>query len=276
VTSDESMPFDDPLATILDAIRCPANQTSPELLVPPRSSKRSRIGEAFDYALRFGLDARYPTRKRKLRAEVALDELGNVGSHQKKRARRMLDVAMDLLSSADLLAGLAHEAALASLDLVTLQGFPYTRNQENYLDRGKPSAEQIQELQDLYDVVPWPEFQPGPGEFIALNPGFRTTGGSGDPSADLLVGDTLIDIKVVRDTSLKTALVRQLVLYAALARENGTTWRPGSVHVDQLGIYYARHGYLHSFALSDCIADGQEEIVLNGIVYFGRSALGLG
>ncbi|MBN2488736.1 MAG: hypothetical protein JXA98_06885 [Methanosarcinaceae archaeon] len=86
---------------------------------------------------------------------------------------------------------------------------------------------------------------------------------------DLLVDDTIIDIKATIEPNLTRAIFRQLVIYFILYNFNGATKftleRPiNNFSVNKMGIYFARHGVLYKFNAEDVfLPSGTKNIVLS-------------
>lgn len=89
-----------------------------------------------------------------------------------------------------------------------------------------------------------------------LNPTFGT--GSqlvGGADADLIIDDTLIDVKTTKKLELPLSDFCQIIGYLLLHRIGGTSSGSGEFKIEQLGIYYSRYGYLFSFNVKDLIND---------------------
>lgn len=78
-----------------------------------------------------------------------------------------------------------------------------------------------------------------------LNPTFgkgsQLVGGA---DADLIIDDKLIDIKTTKKLELPLSDFCQIIGYLLLYRIGGTSSGSGEFKIEQLGIYYARYGYL--------------------------------
>jgi len=131
---------------------------------------------------------------------------------------------------------------------------------------------QVTELQALYEIVPWQEFQPK--ERLVLNPvfgeGSRLLGGA---DADLVLDEQLIEIKTVPKQTLTLETVRQLVGYALLANKYGVNGDGRDDTILRLGVYYSRTGMLHRFALGNCIDAENDHDVLNFLLSFSGLSL---
>lgn len=211
--------------------------------------RRSLKRVSFDYALRFGLAARYPAQVDHLVADSAVGILEQIPPLRKHAslARRQLAEATETLRALPKRTILNRKAAeacyrLASLDVVYRVG---KTDQLYHL----PSSEEIQELQELYRIIPWDEFRPQ--RRLVLNPTFSI--GShlvGGTDADIVLDDAVLEVKTVKDQALSVGLVRQIVGYALLANRYGMTGITDKPSVSRLGVYFSRAGVLHRFYLA--------------------------
>lgn len=94
-----------------------------------------------------------------------------------------------------------------------------------------------------------------PKEKLILNPTFgegsRLVGGA---DADIIVDDTLIDIKVTKDLKLTRPYFNQLIGYYLLYLLGGIDEHK-DVEIRNLGIYFARHNYLWTVAVEEIGTD---------------------
>jgi hypothetical protein len=102
---------------------------------------------------------------------------------------------------------------------------------------GKPTAAQVTELRALIRLVDASKWQAK--TCCLLNPTFGTGSQWIKADADVLLDDTLIDIKTVTDLSVTTRDWRQLIGYAAL-NEYFPIGGAGRRPIRHLGIYFAR------------------------------------
>ena len=127
---------------------------------------------------------------------------------------------------------------LAQLDLVFRAEIIPTYN--------KISKQDIDDLRNLFDVAVRSDiFKKNQKTY--LNPKFgkgsKLVGGA---DADLIIGDTLIDIKVTKDLKFKRDWYNQIIGYYVLSTvENKPT------KIKNVGIYFARHGVLHTIPIKE-------------------------
>jgi hypothetical protein len=141
-----------------------------------------------------------------------------------------------------------HAARLAQLDAVYRAGYPPTFGEVDGVTESA-IAHEVSRLLEIGQPI-WDLARQKP---LLLNPnfGFMSTA-VGGADADILAGDTLIEIKTTREACIERDFMRQLVGYAALAiasrRETGLPT------VRNVAIYFSRFGVLHKAPLPTHIA----------------------
>lgn len=206
-----------------------------------------RVGTAFDYALRFEV-ARMAgvspgaTWVADAGLEVHARVRGGTKEHSRlKRAVREAHRFVDSYTgrsrvSRPVKARLAvHALRLAALDPLYRAGQVFEVN----LD---PPASTVDEVVALLDAATRENLL-SLGRPI-LNPNFGLASALvGGADADMVLGNTLIEIKTVKDVCVERDYVRQLLGYALLARRArrlGSDLPP----IAGFGIYFSRHAYL--------------------------------
>ncbi len=113
---------------------------------------------------------------------------------------------------------------------------------KKYEDVDAPVDERdIDDLIELLRIVP-DELKNMKGKYL-LNPGFKRIYGDIRGDADLVIGNTLIDIKTVHEMKLYGDIWAQLVKYSILSNEV-SHWYSDFPHIDYIGIYFSRYGKL--------------------------------
>jgi hypothetical protein len=225
------------------------------------------VGVAFDYALRFGFQARRWATQEDTVAENGVLQLIALGHPLAQVARRRLKSAQNILNTLSPTAELSVEAAVAcfhlwGLDLVVRPG------RVDWVEYN-PSSEEVVEVQELYKIVPWHQFKPE--QHLLLNPTFNK--GSqlvGGADADLICDHMLIDIKTVKEQKVDMKMVRQVVGYALLANNYGVSGVPGLIKLTHGAIYFARAGQFVSFPLHVACPITQQGTVLQHLIEQGR------
>lgn len=238
-----------------------------ELLAPPLSRRYSLVGTAFDYVMRFYLERLNPsavtrqwvaeasiTPPSPLLKDVEIDaETGKVfytETTQTRRAKQIIEQAKtrysEYLSSGQITDQLLESTLhLAQLDVIC---------RANIVDEnlGTAHKEDIEDLRSLVSNIESELFQTS--HLCLLNPSFgeasRLVGGA---DADLLIDDTIIDIKTTKTLTLKRDDFNQLLGYFILYGISGIGDLTPKPKVSRTAIYFSRFAYLHIFNLNDII-----------------------
>lgn len=250
-------------ALLAAKVRRPA-WPAPSVRVPVLAEDPSRVGIAFDYALRYGLYAHGWAEEPETVAASAVEllsrrpGLGGEAGH----ARHLLDEATTALLTMRP-RELSPENARALFDLAGLDVI-YRAHRTEQIGR-VASARELEDLAALFAIVPWDAFRPT--TCLALNPTFgegsRAVGGA---DADLVIDSTVVEIKVVAQAAVQAETVRQLVGYALLARRYGIDGVDATAPVERIGVYLARCGVLATAPLSQAIAPEDEQAVLDALL----------
>lgn len=216
-----------------------------DLLAPPQSKRFTQVGTAFDYLLRFHVKRLNPDAIE--RPWVAESGFG-WPLHIERLARDIIEVARKdysfYLASGDVTDDLLGSA----LRLAQLDGF----RRSGYIDEnlGAVHVEDVADLRRLSSIV-------DPALFAAksschLNPAFGVASMMvGGADADLVLDDLLIEIKTTQKLDFTTAHFHQLMGYVVLNEIN----LESDLCINKAGVYFARHGYLHTFDLGPILDD---------------------
>jgi hypothetical protein len=237
------------------------------LKVAPRTERHTLVGTAFDYLLRFEIQRRVPHAiATRLVAEIVPyeiwhpagffsylwmdanqtppEEAEEVAKTEAERSRKVVEKAKavgaaytkmkkpDRVAQADL-AG--HAIRLAKLENFYRSG-QFDRTFEN------ADPEDVEELIDLLAVVPWDELVHD--KILLLNPTFGESSSLvGGADADLIAGNTLIDLKTTKKDRIEVVYLDQLLGYFLLARNQHRT-DPTFPVIKRFAIYFCRHGHV--------------------------------
>jgi hypothetical protein len=243
----------------------PKFEKSSRLLSLPISSNPSLIGTAFDYLLRFHLEKKFKPKVYATRwvSENAIDgyfkksglsyqsigypeDLSSESIKQlyaiKENAPRQFELCKSIhakfLQSRRNDSGELLKACLflARLDNIYRRTLPTIEELRTLYDVSKNDME---ELKSLINCCTIDQFKPN--FHIILNPRFNTNIISAD--ADLVVDETLIDVKVTKHLELPRGLFNQLIGYYLLYLIGGIS-ENSKLKISKLGIYFARHNFL--------------------------------
>jgi len=229
----------------------PKFSSKKELLAPPRSRRYSLVGTAFDYLLRFYLQYlnRNVLDKGYWIAELALEPLADYPGLHKKGVKIITQAKRNLAKF--LKTGEINDALIASaLSLGQLD--PIYRAGVGYESIGVIHKNEISDLRKLISIVE-------PNLFTAqklcvTNPIFgsasRIVGGA---DADLIIDDTIIDIKTTKELKLKGRDFHQIMGYYVLHQIGGVLGIKPKLKIKKVAIYFSRFAYMHVYEIKDII-----------------------
>jgi hypothetical protein len=240
-----------------------------ELLAPPISNRYSLVGTAFDYLFRFYLerlnanvityewfvDSSFSSTMSPFISDLVIDVDTKQSSYEEtelgKKARSFIDIAKshyrDYLASGQITDELLESVLIISqIEMMRRSGRP----DDNL---GIAHTEDISDLRNLIAIVEPEQFRSE--KLCLLNPSFgaasKLVGGA---DADLLIDETLIDIKTTKNLQLKVDDFYQLLGYVILNDISGAGELSPKPTTSQVAIYYARHAYLHIMNLDEIIS----------------------
>lgn len=241
-----------------------------EILALPLSRRYSLVGTAFDYVMRFYLERLNPGAVTRMWVaehsitnplspllkdiDVEIDaETGKIFYTETaltRKVRQIIEQAKNhyskYLSSGHITDQLLENTLhLAQLDIIC---------RANIVDEnlGTAHKEDIEDLRNLVTIIETELFQAS--RLCLLNPSFgeasRLVGGA---DADLLIDNTIIDIKTTKNLQLKRDDFNQLLGYFILHEISGIGDLTPKPKVSRIAIYFSRFAYLHIFDLNDII-----------------------
>lgn len=222
-----------------------------ELLAPPLSKRYSLVGTAFDYLLRFYVQHLNPNTIDRGRwvAESTLVLIADnppllsmgekIVSQAKERLRLFLETGQmseELMESALL---------LAQLD-------PIFRAGVGHEHVGKVYGDDVKDLRNLISIVHPDVFKAN--ELCLVNPIFGVASTMvGGADADLVIDDTIIDIKTSKNLGLQRKHFDQLVGYYVLHDIAGVGELQPKPRITKVAVYFSRYAYLHVLDLCEII-----------------------
>ncbi len=235
----------------------------------PHHSYAGEIGTAFDYLFRFNLERinkKTVQSRGSLVAESGLDnificQLQNTQNitigYYKDRVVNRIEFETYLLTEFENAkknykkfikdGKLTNDIIKSSILLAKLDVSARTRFIDSNLD--KIEKEKIIELEELFNIVPWDKFITK--NSCILNPTFgdgsRLVGGA---DADLILDNTLIDIKTNKNLKIERKDLNQIIGYHLLSVIGGIDGKI-KTEIQNIGIYFARFGYLWQMPLTD-------------------------
>jgi hypothetical protein len=242
-----------------------------KIKVEPKSVNYSLVGSAFDYLMRFYLE--YHNKEKLLikrncwvaeNAKIALIEKLSkfgynsirVGSNRNKlvNANELLQIIKDAWSEAQdnynkfILSGkITNKLIVSCLFLGKLDSYSRRRvideNFETY------EKEDVKDLKALISIIDLKKIIVKENIYFNPNFGYATDLVRG-ADADLIIDDTLIDIKVTKELKLEKKYFDQIIGYYCLSLIGGINENPNLNVINNLGIYFARHGVLWTIPIN--------------------------
>lgn len=114
------------------------------------------------------------------------------------------------------------------------------------------STQDIEDLKKLITIIDIGNFSED--KTYILNPSFNTASILiGGADADFKMDDVLIDIKTTKHLKLKREFLNEIMGYYVLYELGGITGVDSNYEINKIGIYFARHAYLHIINVDDII-----------------------
>lgn len=222
-----------------------------ELVAPPLTTHYSTVGTAFDYLLRFVIQRLNPHTidKGYWVAETAVGLLAHDQSLFAKSkkivasARKHLTAYLKTRQMSDAL--IESALLLGTLDPIFRAGVGHDMI-------GVVDKADIQDLNNLLSAVDEKVFTTT--KLCLINPTFGAASVLvGGADADLVINDTIIDIKTTKKLALDRSALDQVLGYYVLHHIGGVGELNPKPTITKVAIYYARYGYLHVIPLSELI-----------------------
>lgn len=222
-----------------------------ELLAPSLTDHYSQVGTAFDYLLRFYLSYLNPMTITKGHwvAELAIVHLLD-NPALRARAEEIIAQAKTRVAVFQQNGQFTDELLESALRLASLDSI--FRARRGFEQIGQADARDVEDLRNLIGLVDPAVFK---AKYLCLvNPTFgqasRLVGGA---DADLVIDETLIEIKTVKKLELKRETFDQLIGYYILHELGGVAELQPKPAIRNIAVYFSRHGYLHRMDLEALI-----------------------
>lgn len=215
---------------------------------PPHTNHYGLVGTAFDYMLRFYLEAN--TKKVITKGWVAEQavQMTKQDPALSKKANKILEECSERYLSYQKTKKVGKEILEATLLLAQLDPIYRARYVDPNL--GVIDKQDIEDLSSLISNVKPAMFKTK--KICLLNPTFGA--GSilvGGADADLIIDDTIIDIKTTKYLKVDREYFNQLMGYYILYKIGKLDKYPKGLKIDKVGIYFSRYGKLVIFKIDD-------------------------
>ncbi len=223
------------------------------ILAEPQTKHYALVGTAFDYLMRFYLQLLNP--KAIVRSWVAESAMSELEGHRvHKKAKAILKKARNNLADYHATGEISDKLLKSAISLAKLD----TYYRAGFLDEDIDKAENgdVDDLRNLLAEVDPDTFTAQ--ETCVLNPTFGDASILiGGADADLVIDDTLIDIKTTKNLKFSRDEFNQVIGYYVLHRIGGASGLSKKHEIRKLGIYFSRHGYLHTVNVDEVIDEGK-------------------
>jgi hypothetical protein len=219
----------------------------PKVQAPPLTRNYAVVGQAFDYLLRFSIQRHNPYAPQRSAWVANLIRAPLSGEDEDLQQQKAMEAsALPFLESAHrhheryLEDGKVTDELLGScINLAIIDGLVRAGQMRGTL--GKIDTKDLEDLRNLLALLPSaPFFEKEP---CVLNPAFSFPSGA---DCDLLIGETLIEIKTTKFSEMKQEYYQQLLGYYLINLNSDHPYT-----IQRIGVYFARHGYLWSIAINE-------------------------
>lgn len=238
-----------------------------KLVAPPLTTRYSTVGTAFDYLLRFVIQRLNPNTidGGYWIAETAVELLAPDAALSAK-GEKIVSRARNRLAEYLKKGRVTGELIECALSLATLD--PTFRAGVGHEMIGVVHKDDVQDLKNLLAVVNKKFFVSR--TLCLINPTFGPASALvGGADADLVIDDTLIDIKTTKKLSLDRRAFDQVLGYYILHHISGVGDLKPKPAIKKLAVYFSRYGYLHEIPVSELI---DSTSFPNFVRWFGRRA----
>jgi len=251
----------------------------------PLTNNYSLVGSAFDYLLRFYLEYHNTSIKKSdtWLAETSLKMLenwtktGRMKQDQYLSIKKIVDTACERYNSYLLDGQLSDELIGSAIQLARLEMVYRIGLLSEYIDSVR--NEDVQDLKKMMSLIPHEKFQAK--DVCILNPTFgiasKIVGGA---DADLIIDDTLIEIKTTINPKFERDFFNQLIGYLILKRicemkilvKSSDTNRKDNIFpneeafdfsllsdhkINKVGVYFSRYGMLQIIDIGSITNHGE-------------------
>jgi hypothetical protein len=255
-----------------DTFKKPKIKLVGNMIAPPITKNYALVGKAFDYLLRFRMEHQYPNYI--------------IKNNQQWEAAGWL-TKIDEMSDQELSAKFNVTPSIVRRNLISMVEYEYescVTNYKKYLHDGTPTKELLRSTLKLAklgygatDNIINGDFQKEDDGDIqdllqlhnsinnkvlhitsrcGLNPSFGE--GSdimGGTAGDLIINDTIVDIKTTMKLELDLEKFYQVLIYYILSTIGGLYGDKKCTPLNSIGIYFSRHGILWSINVNEIASD---------------------
>ncbi|HEX9770062.1 MAG TPA: hypothetical protein VGA50_12895 [Kiloniellales bacterium] len=246
------------------AFKKPKVSQKPPLLVPAKTRNYGLVGTAFDYLVRLTTKRMNPTAYERGHW-VAESAIPRLPSRLRKAARATTKSARQEASQF-LASGTRTDALLSSLLCLAQLDTVFRTGRFAQLVGQPADPDDVADLEELAEQMP--ESGLAAKQMCVLNPTFgeasRAVGGA---DADLVLDETLYEIKTTVEPPVAQEHFHQLVGYYLLYRIGGLDGVRGQPSINRVGFYYSRQAQFFSWGIEDVVGSTP---LLEAVTWFAR------
>ena len=223
-----------------------------EIIAPPLSKRYATVGTAFDYLLRFLIERLNPQTidKGYWVAETSVELLKKNDARLYAKGKKIVAQARNHLAQYLNTGRMSDELVKAALLLASLD--PIYRAGVGHEMIGDVHKDDIQDLKNLLKAVDQKAFTSK--KLCLINPTFGPASVLvGGADADLVIDETIIDIKTTKKFSLDRSAFDQVLGYYVLHQIAPIGELSPKPTITKVAIYFSRYGYLHVMPLFELI-----------------------
>ncbi len=265
----------------------PRNSFKEVIKVPLSSTRPGLIGTAFDYLFRFNMEYNNKNRVVKprywiaekayklLRKELLTNEKVIVGygfdtevsnsSRILKIIDKQFNIAKKNYSQFLKTGGITNELISSSIFLAKLETYYRIESIDKNYSQFFP--EDVKDLSEMFLLLKNRAFKVN--KKCYLNPTFgKGSDLVGGADADIIIDNTLIDIKATKRLAVSRLHFNQLVLYYILSHIGGINNKPNDKPIDEIAVYFARFDVLWTVHIKDIISDKSRDNFIEWFVKY--------
>lgn len=223
-----------------------------DIIAPPRTKNYDLVGTAFDYLLQFLVERLNPSAIHNDETWIAEKGAKLLGKRTELRIAADQAIAQAKQNVSEFIRNglLADELLTSALYLATID--PIYRVGLGHERIGLVSEQDVSDVRDIFTAIELPLFTAE--KVCIINPTFGFSSDLvGGADADLIIDDTIIEVKTTKNFKVKRDHFNQLIGYYILHSISGIDGVFCGLDIRKVAIYFARFGYLHTVELTEVV-----------------------
>lgn len=220
------------------------------ILAPPMTKNYGLVGTAFDYLLRFRIER---INKKVVQSSWVAENVVKQVADDERLTKKFAPVVAEAKVLQDDFLKTGKFTLEMYKTVILLAKVDYFLR-EQYVDPafGKVDKRDVTDLKRLVSIIPLNSFKAK--KIVALNPTFGNASNLfGGADADLVIDDTIIDIKTTKELETRRDAFNQLIGYYALSKIASIDGLPRSHKIRTLAIYFSRFAEFAFYSVDSII-----------------------